>query len=83
MFYADDLVVNIQMSVSGERGHPIGISMAVILAVTGAICLGAFLLFRRHRKKNRSDVRMQANEEERAQMELEADSTEAGSNQVH
>jgi len=75
LFYSDDLLVNAQMSVSGERGHPIGISLTVILVVTGAICLGVFLLFRRRRAKNRSEVRIH--------MELEADSTEAGSDQVH
>ena len=79
--FSGDLVGNIQ-SVSAEHGHAVGISFAVILVVTGAICLGAFLLFRRHRKKRHSGAGMQANEEERVQMELETDSTRAGSNKI-
>src|SRR6218665_3305887 len=77
--FSGDLVGNIQ-SVSAQHGHAVGISLAVILVVTGAICLGAFLLFRRHRKKRRSGVGMQANEEERVQMELET--TRTGSNKI-
>ena len=68
------------MSVSGQRGRAVGISLAVILVVIGAICIGAFLLFRRHRNKKHAVAIMQANEEDRTQMELEADSTKGGGN---
>ena len=79
--FSGDIVVNIQMGVSAQRGHAVGISLAVVLVVTGAICLGAFLLFRRHRMKKHTMALMQANEEDRTQMELEADSTNSGNNQ--
>src|SRR6218665_1335191 len=82
LFLSGDLVVITQMNLSSQRGHAVGISLGVILVIAGAICLGAFLLFRRHQKKNRSEALLQASEEDRAQMELEADSTKSGSNQM-
>ena len=82
LFLLGDAVANAQMNVSGQRGHAVGISLTVILVVTGLICLGAFLLFRRHQKKNRSEALIQANEEEIHQLDSDDDTTKAGCNQM-
>lgn len=82
MFVAGDFVVTSQMNLNGQRGRAVGVSLTMILIVVGAISLGAFLLFRRHRKKKQSETLMQENDEDRAQMELESDATKAGSYQM-
>src|SRR5688572_25156195 len=78
LFLSGDLVADTPMKLSGQRGHVVGFSLTVILVVFGAICLGAFFIFRRHRKKNRTEMLIQPTEED-----LEADSTKAGCYQIH
>src|SRR6218665_447105 len=72
------------MNLTGERGHAAGISLAVILMIIGAIiCLGAFLLYRRHRRNNQTEEDLlQANEEEIHQLDSDDDTTKSGCNQM-
>ncbi len=82
MILSGDAVANAQMNVSGQRGHAVGITLAVILVVTGAICLGAFLLFRQHRQKNRSEALIQMTEDEIHQLDSDDHTTKSGCNQM-
>ena len=84
LFLLGDSSVNTQTSVSGQRGHAVGISLGVIVVVTGAICIGAFLLFRRHLKKKRPQLLMQESAEETHPLELEddIDTTKPGCNHI-
>src|SRR6218665_1664848 len=73
------------MNLTGQHGHAAGISVAVVLVVTGAICLGAFLLFRRHLKKKRPQLLMPESAEEihtLDDLEDDIDTTKAGWNHI-
>lgn len=70
------------MNASGQRGRTAGISMAVIIVIIGAICLGVFLLFRRLREKNRAEALIQANDYEIHHLDSDDDTAKAGCQQM-